>query len=448
MNAPVRTARPAVPPLAPGSLPLLGHIIPLARGGVEYLRALRAQGDVVRIRLGTSDTYVINHPELMNRVLVTQASQFDRGRVFTRSRPFTGNGLGTSDGDFHLRQRRMMMPAFHVSRLPGYADVMLGEATALAQRWTPGQRVALHTEMHGVMCAITTQAMFGGGLSAAAIADVTRHINALINGLIWRVLAPKLSWVPIPVNRRFDRGAVALRRLVTDYVRAYLADPVDRGDLLSMLVAARDEDTGQPMGIDQLRDEVMSILIGGTETAATTLSWLFYELGRHPELDGRLAGEIASVLRGRGAGFADLPALGFTRQLVNETLRLYGPGWIVMRTANSQVDLGGVSIPAGADIICSLTAMHRDPGYYPGPDRFDPGRWAAPGLTAPFIPFGSGRHKCIGDRFAMTAVIITVATVAARWRLLPVPGKKVRAAAVGIIRPVNLMMTAQPRTPG
>jgi len=196
-----------------------------------------------------------------------------------------------------------------------------------------------------------------------------------------------------------------------------------------------------------LRDAVVSIFLGGTETTGTTLSWLFYELGRNPGLDERLADEVGSVLRGRDVSFADLAELTFTRRLVNEALRLYEPAWIVMRTANDDVDLGGVRIPAGADVVYSLTAMHRDPAFYPEPDRFDPDRWAGPGPTAPFMPFSGGRHKCIGDRFALTAMVVVMVTIAARWRLVPVPGTRVREIALGTLRPRHLLMTVQPRTP-
>ncbi|MEV4559521.1 cytochrome P450 [Kitasatospora sp. NPDC049285] len=440
-------ARSGVVPLAPGGLPLVGHLIPLARRRLDYLLELRGLGDLVRIRVGSSDFYVVNSPQLLNQVLVTRADSFDRGRVFAKARAFAGYGIATSDGAYHLKQRRMMMPAFHVARLREYAEAMVEESTRLTGRWQAGQRVDLDRAMHRLLCAITARTLFRQGLSEEAAAEVSKHLDTLLKGVLWHTIAPDLlGSLPTPGNRRFDRAGTELRELVTDFVQAYLADPTDRGDLLSMLVAARDDGTDQGMTSEQLLDEVLTIFFSGMETSATTLSWLFHELGRNPELYERLTDEVDSVLQGRNAGFDELPQLVFTRRLVTEALRLYTPPWILMRTSNTEVDLGGAQLPAGTNLVYSLTAMHRDPALYAQPDRFDPDRWADPELKAPYMPFGGGRHKCIGDHFAMTEMVIVVATIVARWRLVPVPGVEVREIAHGTLRPSSLPMTVQPRS--
>jgi cytochrome P450 len=439
--------KPARPPMAPGGLPLIGHLLPLARHRLAFMESLRAHGDIVRIRLGPSDAYVVNSPELLHQVLVSQAGRFDHGRIFVKARAYLGNGLGTSEGEFHLRQRRMMAPAFHVTRLRGYAEVMRDEAARMADRWIPGQAIVVNTELKALTCTVTARTLFRHNLPEQTVDDIARSFDIFMKGVYWQTVAPDvLGALPIRGYRRFQQARVDLRGVFTDLVTRYMTDPTDRGDLLSMLVAARDD--GQGMTAEQLCDEVLTLTVGGTETASTALSWLFHALGQHPELDEQLAAEIGSVLGDRPVTFDDLPALGFTQRLVYEALRMYTPTWIFTRTANQDVDLGGTLIPRGAEVVYSLTALHRDPELYPDPGRFDPGRWAGPAREAPFLPFGSGRHKCIGDHFAMCEMVIVVATIAARWRLVPVQGQQVREVADMTVRPSRLLMLPHPRYRG
>jgi cytochrome P450 len=428
-------------------IPLLGHVIPLLWAPLETLQSLRSHGDVVAIYLGTRPVYVINSPELIQRMLVTEADKFTKGRFFDKGRPFVGNGLATSEGDFHMRQRRLMLPIFHRERLRVYAEVMREQSAAIADAWTPGQRIAADQAMHELTFTVTTKALFHSDLGDRAVAEIQHWLPIFLKGLMRRSLSPidMLEKLPIPSNRQFELARSGLKKIIDDVIEIYLADPADHGDLLSMLVNVRDEDTGEGMSHEQLHDELMTILIAGTETTGTALSWLFHELGHRSDITARLYPEIDSVLGGRPVTFDDVPALTYTRRIVNETLRLHSPVWMSMRRAATSVELGGVHIPPGSELLYSPTTMHRDPAFYTEPDRFDPDRWESSPRRGTYLPFGGGRHKCIGDHFALTEMVVAVATIAAKWQLIPAPGHTVREQPSSTLRPDRLPMTVVPR---
>ena len=438
-------------PTAPGRAPLLGHLLPLARGRIAMLQSLRSQGDVVKIYLGARPVYVVNAPELVHRILVTEKDTIARGRLFRKIRQYTGDGIATAEGEFHLRQRRLMRPAFHRERFRTYVEIMRDHAAALADSWQPAQPVAVEHVMGELASTIISQTLCRADVGVRAAAEIHRFIPVVEKGTMRRALSPidLLERLPTPGNRRFDRARARLRQVINELIDVYLADPTDHGDLLSMLVSARDEQTGAGMSREQLGDHLITLLIAGTETTATVLAWLFHELGRNARLEARLHAEVDSTLSGRPVAFDNLPALEYTQRLVKETLRLHSPAWLSMRRTTTAIDLGGTRIPADADLVYSPATMHRDPNLYPDPMRFDPDRWlperAASLPRNAFIPFGSGRYKCIGDHFSMTEATVVLATIAARWRLVPVRGHRVREIAETTLHPDGVPMTAVPR---
>lgn len=440
------TAVPSAP-VAPGRLPLIGHTWPLLRAPVAMLQSLRGQGDIVTINLGTRPVYVLNSPDLINRVLVTESDNYAKGRFFNKTRPFVGNGIATSEGDFHMRQRRLMLPAFHRQRLSAYVDTMREQATMMADSWHPGQVIAADQVMYELTSTVTTKALFHSDLGDRAVAEILRWLPVFLKGAMRRAMCPidLLEKVPTRGNRQFDLARTGLRTIIDEVIATYLADPTDHGDLLSMLVNTRDETTDQGMSHEQLHDELMTILIAGTETTGTALSWLFHELGQRPDVEKQLLAEIDSVLGERPATFDDMPKLEFTRRVVNETLRLHSPIWMSMRRTLTSVELGGVRIPAGSELLYSPVTVHRDPAFYPNPDRFDPGRWASAPDRGVFLPFGGGRHKCIGDHFALTEMAVVAVTLAARWRLVPSKEHTVRELPSSTLRPDRLPMTVELR---
>ncbi|GIG88355.1 cytochrome P450 [Plantactinospora endophytica] len=437
-------------PVAPDRLPLLGHAVQLRRRPLAFLQSVRGLGDVVRIQLGPRPAYVVNHPELVRQVLVTDARRYDKGAFFDKVRAIVGNGLVSSNGTFHLRQRRLMQPAFHHRQIAHYADIMRDYLVDLAESWRPGQALSVHETMHEVALALIGRTLFSSDIGAEAVAEVKRSIPIVRDGVTRRTLAPieLLEKLPTPGNRRFEAAIVRIRRVIDEVIRAYRADGVDRGDLLSMLIRSRDRETGESMTDEQVSDEVVTVMLAGSETTANTMAWAFYRLGRHPEIADRLAREADEVLGGEPLTFADLPKLEYTGRVLKEVVRLY-PLWLVMRRSLTGVTLGGVRLPAGAEVVLSPLTMHRDPALFPDPLRFDPDRWlperAGRVPRHAFIPFGSGNRQCIGDEFGWTEAMIALTTIAARWRLEPRPGHVVTEAVAATVYPSSLPMVAVPR---
>lgn len=439
----------SIAPIVPGRLPLLGHAMSLLGRPFRFLSLLRSHGEVVRIYLGPLPVYLVTSPELVWQVLATNADRFDKGIIFDKLRPLSGNGLANSNGDFHRRQRRLALPAFHRKRIAGYAHTMARVASDLVESWRAGEVVAVDKRMEDVALTIVGRTLFSTELGRDAIAEVQRSMPILIKYLAVRAFSPK--WVerlPIPANRRFDEAAARFRRVVAEVIAVTRAQGKDHGDLLSMLLLARDEDTGEGMSDQQIHDEVVTILTAGTETTAVALAWFFHELGQHPEVQRRFHAEIDQVLAGRTATFDDIPRLEYTQRIISEVLRKY-PILILMRRASTDVDLGGVHIQAGTEVALSQYALHHNPHLYPDPACFDPDRWlpdrAARLPKGAFIPFGAGIHRCVGYSFAETEIAIVAATVAAQWRLVPVAGQPVHPRRAVTMHPNQLPMIAMPR---
>lgn len=437
-------------PVAPGRLPLLGHSVEMIRRRQGFTSGLREHGDVVRVDLGPMTTFFVTAPPLVHQVLVTDGPRFRKGAMFDKFRPYVGNGLVLSDGEFHRRQRRMVQPAFHRDRIAGYAEVMVRAATALTSSWTPGEVRVVEDDMQGLAVTVVGEALFSTELGPRVVDEVRRSVFVVIKQGMVRALSPSfVEKLPLPGNREFDRAVARMRALVMEIIDARRAEGAtarDHGDLLSTLLAAQDE-AGDGMTDEQVYDEVLTLLTAGIETTALGLAWAFHEVARHPEVEERLVEEFDEVLGGRPVTFADVPRLKYAAAVVNEVLRMY-PLWILMRRAVAPVDLDGVELPVGAEVIVSPHALHHDPASFPDPHRFDPGRWLSPEVEVPrgaYIPFAAGARQCVGNVFAQTEIVITLATVLSRWRLVPVPGKTVRTTFTSTAYPSGLLMTAVPR---
>ena len=431
-------------PVAPGRWPFLGHSPALLRRRSAFTDALHEHGEIVEIHLGPMPAYFVTSPRLAHEVLVTAGPKFRKGAMFDKFKPFVGNGLVLSNGDFHLRQRRLMQPAFHRDRLAAYAGIMTRAAAELSDSWRPGEVRQLDEDLQGLAVTIVGEALFSTEIGKAAVEEARRSIYFIIQQGMIRALSPKfVEKLPVPGNRRFDEAIKRMQDIVVEVIRDWRTESVDRGDLLSTLLLAGMTD-------EQARDEVLTLLTAGIETTALALSWTFHELGRHPDVEARVHAEVDEVLGGRPVTIDDIARLTYVRQVVDEVLRCY-PLWMLMRRSLEEVDLGGTRIPEGAEVIVSPHALHHDPASFPDPDRFDPGRWAPERVASlpkgAFVPFGAGGRQCIGNRFAQNEIVITVATVAARWRLVPVPGRPVRVKFTSAAYPDSLPMTAVPRHP-
>ncbi|MBF6330766.1 cytochrome P450 [Nocardia transvalensis] len=443
--------RPA--PTAPGALPLLGHWPRFGRRPYRFLSTLSAQGPVVRVKIPGYDTYVVTDPELVREAFVALS---DQGLMIERAEALLGEGVTVLQGQRHRRERRMIAPAFAKSRIARYATVMTRLGAERAAAWRDDEVLAVNEQMHDLALRTVCATLFTGELGS----ETAEHIHSLLPPVMTllsrRVTRP--AWIdrlPLPSNRRFDQLVVDMKAATSTIISAYraelAADPeLDHGDLLDTLLKARDEESGVMLTDSQVHDELINFLVGGTEAIGMTLAWAFHELGRNPEVEAALHAEVDEVLDGgRPAEFADLPRLEVTKRIVLETLRKYSP-WLTVRHVPEDYVLGGIEIPAGAMLFVCPVAVHRDPAVHADPDRFDPDRWL-PERTAgqskgAHIPFGMGARQCPGNVFALTEVALQVATIAAHWRLRPVPGVRVGEIVIGaLVHPDRLPMRAQAR---
>ncbi|MFE1934484.1 cytochrome P450 [Streptomyces sp. NPDC059474] len=435
---------------APGSVPLLGHTLALWRRPLEFLASLPAHGDLVEVRLGPSRAYLACHPELVRHVLLNPRV-FDKGGVFDKARQLLGNSLSVSRGEDHRTQRRMIQPAFHTPKIADYTAAVADDTRAAIGSWEPGRTLDLGDTMHALLMRVAARTLFSTGIDEATIDEARHCLRIVSHGIYKRTMAPLgiMEKLPTPGNRRYDRANARLRRIVDEMIRDRRRSGADLGDLLSTLLRAEHPETGEGLDDGEVLDQVVTFLVAGSETTASTLAFVFHLLGAHPEVEKRVHAEIDEALGGRSPTFEDLPSLEYTRGVITESLRLYPPSWMAMRVTAAETDLGGRTIPAGTMILYSAQALHHNPELFPDPERFDPERWlpdrAKEVPRGALLPFGAGSHKCIGDVLALTETALIVATIAGRWRLRPVPGTTLRPEPKATLEPGPLPMVCEPR---
>ncbi|MGW0662845.1 cytochrome P450 [Streptodolium elevatio] len=432
-------------PRAPGRLPLLGHLLPLARRPFPFLRGLRDVGEIVRVELGTSPVYFVTTPEAVQELVLLKARSFEKGRLMDRAREFTGNGLLNSDNATNLQRRRLVQPMLHRARVREYSTSMAGHAQALADSFEAGSTVDVYLAMYEYTINTVTTSLFSSHADAEAIDVIRRQVPFLLKGVMARAALPALlGRIPVRANREFDRAVRELREVIDQLVAGARKNPDDSPDFLSTLVAARDADSGAGLSDEEVRDELVTILIGGTETTASTLAWTFHELARAPEVEARVLDEIDAVVGDGPVGFEDIPRLTYLAHVVNEASRLYALP-VLMRRAVQDVEVAGVRIPAGTELAFSLYAIHRDARIYCDPDRFVPERWENGGnrsrVGTEFLPFSTGPRKCPAEAYARMEMPIVLATILSRWRLRPASEQPVHEVLAAVPRPNHLAMT-------
>ncbi|MGW9497687.1 cytochrome P450 [Streptomyces prasinus] len=442
------TSPPPIP-RASGSLPVLGHAVHLMRDNLGFIASLRAAyGPLVEITLqpGTR-TVVVQDPALIRTMLIALGPSLDKGRFFEKMGQLLGDSVVTASGQAHVRKRRQLQPAFTHHEIAGYVEVMREEASGAADGWRPGQALDVREAMVKLSLDMLVKTVFSGSLDERTFRRLRRDLSVVMNGVGSRVMLP--DWaerLPLPVNRRFDRARDAVRATIDTAVGELQASGRDTGDMLSLLLRARDEETGQPLTSHQISSEILTLAVAGTETTASVLSWALYELARHPDAEDRVLGELDEVLGGRAVTFEDLPRLPFLNRVVTETLRLHHTGWLVTRRTVTETRLGRWTLPPGTELAYCQHALHRDPELFPDPSAFLPDRWPDGGPPPGFLPFGAGKHKCIGDRFALTELLTALATILRRARLTLSPGQVVEPVARATVRPRRLVMTVRPRS--
>jgi cytochrome P450 len=405
-----------------------------------FTSVAREYGDVARLRMAGDDVFLVSDPRLVRDVLVTHQRNFTKGRGLQRAKRLLGEGLLTSEDPLHVRQRRLIQPAFHRDRIAAYAAVMTEYADRTSRSWQAGVTLDVAHEMMRLTLAIVGKTLFDQDVGAQA-----REVRGALSDVMdsfWVQMLPFYDYIerlPLPALRRSRKARARLDRIVYGMITERRRAATDRGDLLSMLLLAQDDEAGGAgMTDQQVRDEAMTIFLAGHETTANALSWTWYLLSGAPDAEARLHEEIDRVLQGRLPMLKDVTALTFTEQVVTESMRLYPPAWIIGRRAIEDYALDGYLVPAGSIVIISPGVIHRDARYFPEPDRFLPERWSAEFKASlpPFayLPFGGGARRCIGDQFAWMELLLVVSTIAQRWKLRLVPGHPVLPQPVVTLR--------------
>ncbi len=463
-DARARLARTAVPvpvdrrrdvarPDGPGGLEAMRGLTGRSRPPHEFFADVsRRFPGVAHTRIAREHVYVLSDPEAILEVFVTHGRDTMKGRALQTAKALLGDGLLTSEGAFHLRQRRLIQPAFHRDRLAAYAGQMVAEAESHAARWRDGEDIETVAEMSALTLAIVGRTLFGSDLTGDAH-DVGDALGEVLEGFSTRLgpTASALARLPLPANRRLDEAGARLDGLVQRMIDEHRAAG-DTGDLLSMLISAQED--GVAMDDRQLRDETMTLVLAGHETTAMALSWTWWCLAREPRASAALQAELDDVLAGRPPGWDDLAALAVTRATVAEAIRLYPPAWIIGRRLLADTDVGGWTLPRGSLVLASQYAMHRDPSSWASPLAYRPARWlrvdddsgtqvfdeGAPGQPrGAWFPFGFGTRRCVGDQFAWTEATLVLATLAQHWEVRPRPGAPVAPLPAVTLRPSSGM---------
>jgi cytochrome P450 len=420
-------------PRGPKNPPVLGHLREFRAHPIEFLTKMaREYGDLVYFRVASQHIYLVNHPDLVREILVTNQANFTKSRALQRARVLLGEGLLTSEGQFHLRQRRLVQPTFHRERLAAYASVMSECGIRLRDRWTAGRTLDMSNEMMRLTLAVVGQTLFSADVEAEA-PQIGSALTAVLK--MFRILIMPFSEyfekLPLPSIRRFEKARAVLDHAIHGLIHERRRSGVDTGDLLSMLLLAHDEAAdGSGMTDRQVRDEALTLFLAGHETTANALTWTWYLLSQNPEGERRLHEEIDSVVQGRRPAMSDLPQLRYAEMVFAEAMRLYPPAWAIGRMAKAPFELDGIKIGAKSICIVSPYLIQRNPRWFPDPDSFDPERWTPEARDSrpkfSYFPFGGGARVCIGERFAWMEGVLMIAAIAQKWKLRLAPDQRVK----------------------
>lgn len=431
----------------PRSVPLIGHVGAFRADRLGFLtRLAREHGDVAVFRIGPYRIWQLSHPDDVHDVLVVSTRRFRKGPVLQRARMVLGEGLLTAEGQVHRRHRRLVRPAFHPRRVEGYTAAMIARAAATADAWTAGRPVDVHAETVRTTMTVAGATLLGTDVDAAvdtiedAIADLLSAYKLAFVPFGWR-----LQHLPLGPMRRLRRGRAALHGLVDAMIAERRTSPAT-DDLLSVLTADDDEEA---LSDAEIRDEALTLLLAGHETTANALTFAFHLMAGDPAVEAQVHAEVDAVLAGRLPTAGDLERLPTCRGMLSEALRLYPPSWAMGRQAIDPHPVRDALIPAGDLVLLPQWVTHRDPRWWPEPQRCDPDRWRGDAARRPrgaFFPFGGGARRCIGEGFALSEGVLALSTIAARWRLLPVPDRPLRLDPLLTLRPRDgLWMRPVPR---
>ncbi len=406
---------------------------------LDYFTAMARQyGDVSGMRIGKFRSLFINHPDLIEDVLVNNARLYFKGRILRANKYLFGEGLLTSEGDFWLRQRRLAQPAFHRARVNAYAATMAEYAEQLIATWRNGEERDIHEEMMQLALRIVSKTLFDADVTrdAKEIGETLDVLLQIAANFGRTILVP--LWVPSPRNIRAKLGIKRLEKVIYRIIAERRASGRDTGDLLSILLQAQDED-GAHMNDRQLRDETITLFLAGHETTANTLAWTWWLLAQNPAVEKKFHEELDGVLGGRAPEVDDLPKLAFLNHVLTESLRLYPTAWGMARLAAEEHEIAGYPVRRGYGVAFAQWVIHRDARWFDAPLEFRPERWEN-GLAKQlprfaYFPFGGGPRQCIGNTFALMEASVVLATIGQKFRFQLVANHKVTPLASITLRP-------------
>jgi cytochrome P450 len=418
-----------------------GHFRSFRKDPTGFLTRLAKLGDITSFRMGPQQAYFINHPELVRDLLVVNADKFVKGRALQRAKTLLGNGLLTNEGEFHLRQRRMIQPAFHRTRIAEYARSMVEYGERVSESWSDGDVRDIDKEMMRLTLQIVAKTLFSADVSDEAD-QVGKAMTTLVEMFNY-LLLPFSEWLeklPLPHTRKLNQARSKLNSIIFQFIEENRRSGEDRGDLLSMLLAARDETDGSAMADEQIRDEALTLFLAGHETTANLLTWTWYLLSQNNDADEKLRIELNDVLNGRSPTIDDIPSLKYTEAVLAESMRLFPPAWAIGRLSVTDHKFGRYDIAKGSLVLASPFVTHRDPRFWDDSDRFIPERWLQTsvkelGQQFRYFPFGGGVRRCIGESFAWTEGILLLATLGRKWKLELATDQKIGLQPMITLRP-------------
>jgi cytochrome P450 len=399
-------------------------------------------GDLVRLDLGARTLYLVTHPDDVKYVLQDNNRNYAKG--YDQVKPVLGEGLVSSEGDFWRRQRRLIQPNFHRSRIAAFSKVMVESADKMLESWKPyarnGETLDIAHEITAVTQQIIAKTMFSTDVGEQ-VDTLCQAFDVTLEYMNMRMFnpIPFIDRLPTPANLRFRRSLAVLDEIMYGLIETRRLADKPPEDLLTMLINARDDETGEGMTDRQIRDEVVTIFFAGHETTASTLSWSWYLLAQHPEIATTLHAEVREVLEGRIPTIEDYPNLVYTRRVIDESLRIYPPAWMFARQSIQPDEVGGHHIPGGAMVMLSPYITHRHPDFWKDPERFDPNRFMTDRIAGQhrmaYFPFGGGPRLCIGKDFALVEASLILAQMAQAFQFQLVPGRKVVPQPIATLRP-------------
>jgi cytochrome P450 len=432
-------------PYAPGYLPVIGHLLAIGTNPAGFFLKACSYGPLVRVRIGRHTFYMVSSLPLVREIMLSGHGPFDKGGSFVDAVVNeVGDGVATCPAEVHKPMRALLQPAFRIERIRQYVPRLTDEAVSHVSQWRAGQVINATEETLRMATAGLAGVLFADAVTRRHMEELKQNVPIVLSGLVGKALFPHLGRIPLPAMRRYGKSKNCINGAITDIIRARRTDVSAYDDLLALMLLPQAKDSGV-MTEELIRGNIWQFILGGVEEPAAVMAWTMHLLVSHPDSYQRVVAEIDSVLGTRTPTYEDLDHLPALRSAIEEALRIRTPPWVTSRITSRATDLGGHRLPAGADVLVNMAALHLDPHVYPEPDHFDPDRWHPESTDQAqrntLIPFGLGSRKCMGDVFAMTEVSVMLAVILQRWSLSEAPGSRTSPRLGFTMKPARLRLT-------